>query len=625
MRFLALSPIAAYALLAGVALAILLLHLLKMPPARVVIPSVLLWARIGRGRKRPPARRLLSLLLALGVGLSLALALTRPEIAAFGASAPRLALVLDNSPSMAARMSDGRSRWEHALEQARALLERSSAATEVRLLDTVGRLGLQGFVERDAAIAALGRVPAAAWGQARMPPASLLPGAQVHLFTDGVAQLAAPESAVVHAVFEPADNVAVTAFEVRPLAQDPTRYEALVQVLNASPGDRRVRLLITGGERFSIKQDLNLRAGESVNASFDVSDFEGGVLGAATVCATDAFALDDFAYAVIPPHRAKRVLLVSAGNPQLEDALRHVPGARLSVVTPERYRSAGSYEALVLDRFAPREPPAAGALLLAPPARAWLAGPSSVVAGPRITDWDENHAVAGGIAWGNLRLTRASVAPAVNTSEALVLTGGRAPGALVIAGKARARWVKVGFALQDSNFALQPDFPVFLGNALNWVTESTPVLVSGLGMVEVPLRGAQVRDGSGKSVPVSLTDQGVVFEAPRADVYTVSAPIPGEQVPGGQVSGEQVSGEQVPGEQVPGGLVIAGQVLVVANVSNPDYALINRTRLADAAATPVAQTAPARAWNTEPWMLLLLFAGALLLVEWTAFTRRFTA
>ena len=93
------------------------------------------------------------------------------------------------------------------------------------------------------------------------------------------------------------------------------------------------------------------------------------------------------------------------------------------------------------------------------------------------------------------------------------------------AGEARARWVKVGFALQDSNFALQPDFPVFLGNALNWVTESIPVLVRGLGSVEVPLRGAQVRDGSGKPVAVSPTDRGVVFEAPRADVYTVSAPV----------------------------------------------------------------------------------------------------
>jgi hypothetical protein len=593
VRFLALSPTAAYALLAGVALAILLLHLLKLPPPRLVIPSVLIWARIERGRKRPPARRLLSLLLALAVGLSLALALTRPEIPALGTQGHRLALVLDNSPSMAARMSDGRTRWEHAAEQARTLLERSSPATEVRLLDTVGRLGVQTFVERDAALSALAQTTVTAWGQARMPPASLLAGAHVHLFTDGVAQIAAGENVIVHAVFEPADNVAVTAFQARPLAQDPTRYEALVQVLNASPRERRARLLITGADRYSITQDLDLRAGETVNATFDVSDFEGGVLGAAVVCETDAFALDDLAYAVIPPHRPKRVLLVTAGNPQLRDALRQVPGARLSVVTPERYPGAGRYDAFVLDRFAPAEPPPAGALLLAPPTRTWLAGPSTVLAGPRVTEWDDSHAVSGGIAWRNLRLTRASVATAATGAEPLVMAAGHASGALVTAGEAPTRWVKVGFALQDSNFPLQPDFPVFLGNALNWVMESTPVLVRGLGTVEVPLRGAQVRDGGGKPVAASVTDRGVVFEVPRPDVYTVSA--------------------------------AEGHVLVAANVTEPDYALINRSRLADADATPAGEAASAGPRNMELWMLLLLSAWALLLIDWTAFTRRFMA
>ena len=170
---------------------------------------------------------------------------------------------------------------------------------------------------------------------------------------------------------------------------------------------------------------------------------------------------------------------------------------------------------------------------------------------------------------------------------------GRASGAVVTAGEARARWVKVGFALQDFGFALQPDFPVFLGNALNWVTQATPVLVRGLGTVEVPLRAAQVRDGTGALVAVSPTDRGVVFEAPRADVYTVSAP--------------------------------DGEVLVAANATDPDYALINRTRLAEAAAAPVAEGASAGLWGMELWMLLLLLAGALLLIDWAALTRRFTA
>lgn len=590
MRFLALSPVVAFALLAGVALIILLLHLLRPPPRQIVVPSLLLWARVLRDRKRPDARRLLSLLLALGAGLSLALAFARPEIGAPGTSAHRLALVLDNSPSMAARMSDGRSRWEHAIEQGVALLEQSSAATEVRLLDTIGRLRVSGFVERDAAMAALTRLPVGAWGQAQMPTESLLADAQVHLFTDGVAQADAPERAIVHSVFEPANNVAVTAFEARPLGNDPTRYEALVQVLNASPGDLRVRLLITGGDRFSIVQDLDVRAGETVNATFDVSDFEGGVLGAAVVFETDALALDDFAYAVVPPHGPKRVLLVTPGNPPLEDALRSLPGVRLVVVPPDSYPRAGAHDAVVFDRFAPAEPPAAGALLLRPPSRKWLAEQSAALTRPRITSWNDGHAVTGGIAWRNLRLASASLSSAIDVpADALVLASGSASGALVTAGYSKARWIQVGFALQDSNFPLQPDFPVFLGNALNWVNAPIPVLARGLGSIEVALPGAQVRDGSGNSVAVSVTAQGVVFEAPRPDVYTVSAP--------------------------------SGDMRVVANLADPRYAQINRSRLSGGGATALQHDASTRAWNMELWALLLLLAGAFLLFEWAVFTR----
>ena len=595
MTFLALSPAAAWALLAVVALVILLLHLLRPPPSKLVVSSVLLWARVLRERKRPNVRRLVTLLLALGAGLCMALALTRPEVPGIAARVQHLALILDNSPSMAARMRDGRSRWEHAVEQARALLRQAGAPSEVMLMDTAGRLRMSGFVDRDSALAALARVPPAGWGNTWMPPMPLAAGAQLHLFTDGVAQIAAPDGAIVHPVFEPADNVAVTAFEALPQTQDPTRYEVLVQVLNASPGDQRIRLLITGGKRFSVAQEIDLRAGETVDATFDVSDFEGGVLGAAVVCRTDAFALDDLAYTIVPPHRPKRVLLVTPGNSSLEEALRNLPGVRLTAVPPDAYPRAAEYDAYVFDRFAPAEPPAAGALLLLPPARKWLGSQSTVVlAGAHVTKWNAAHAVTSGIAWRNVRLARATVdvAPATG-SDALVLARGSGSGALVTAGESRVRWIKVGFALEDSNFPLQADFPVFLGNALSWVTEPVPVLVRGLGSIEVALPGGQVRDGSGHPVAASATARGIVFEARNADVYSVSSP--------------------------------SGQAFVVANLADPRYALINRTRLNDGDATGVSGQPSARFWSAELWMLLLLLAGALLLVEWAVFTRRLGA
>ena len=97
-----------------------------------------------------------------------------------------------------------------------------------------------------------------------------------------------------------------------------------------------------------------------------------------------------------------------------------------------------------------------------------------------------------------------------------------------------------------------------------------------------------MHDGGGNSVAASVTAQGVVFEASRPDVYTANGP--------------------------------SGEVWVVANVGDPRYAQINRSRFSGGA-TALQRDASARNWNAELWALLLLLAGAFLLFEWAVFTR----
>src|SRR5690349_8291946 len=275
------NSIVAYGVLATIAALIVALHLLKPRAQRRVVSSTLIWASVARLRKSGDKlwRWWLALALSLAVGLAIALALTRPEIAgtAFGA---RMVLVLDNSPSMAARTRDGKSRWTHAVEQARAQIE--SAGTQILLVDTMGHAPVSGFVARPEALVVLERLHVVTYGSAQLP-ALPIDAAELHLFSDGVASLDIPPRAVIHSVFEAADNVAITALEVRPFPADPTRFEAFVQVFNASPEPQRARLTLRGGEHFSATQHLDLAAGELVDASFEVSRFEGGVLAAAAL------------------------------------------------------------------------------------------------------------------------------------------------------------------------------------------------------------------------------------------------------------------------------------------------------------------------------------------------------
>jgi hypothetical protein len=586
MPFLATSPALAYALLAVIAIAIVLLHLLKPRPRQMLVASTLLWASVAKRYKRRDRiwRWWLSLALCLAVGLAIGLALTRPDAAGTTTGA-RMVLVLDNSPSMSARTRDGRTRWSHAVERARSLIEASPA--QVMLLDTMGAAPVSGFVSREEAQAGLERMRVAIDGAAQMPALPEVASAELHVVSDGVASIDISDRAIVHSVFESADNVAVTALEVRPFPADPLRYEAFVQVYNASLVAKHARVTLRGSERFALSQELDLTPGELVDAAFDVSGFEGGVLAAAALSSNDAFALDDVAFAVVPAHRAKQVVLITQGNARLEDCLRSLAGVRLRTLTPAAYREDQHADAYVFDGFAPIKPPAVGALLFRPSAVGWLPAPAGEAINVTVANWDRAHPLADGVAWHDLRIKRATLHPAA--SERTVVS--TANGALIATGKAAAPWIIVGFAPQSSNLALQPGFPIFVGNALAWLGEVDPAVARSIGTVHVPLANAYVVDGAGTRIASRPTPDGTVFEASRPDVYTVHA-----------------------GPR---------QLKVVANLLDPRVADINHSRFVDRPPSNGTQPGGLKR-SVEPWIFLLLIAVAFLLIEWTAYTRRVT-
>ena len=595
MTFLAVSSPVAYAILAAVCALVFLLYRLRPPLPHVVVPSMLLWRRVLAGHKRSAVdwRWLLSLLLALGIALSIALALTRPEFPGLLAPSKRIVIVLDNSPSMAARTRDGESRWLHAISRARSIANAAGAGSQLMVADTMGFAEVSGFLSREAAIAILSRLPVASFGTPRMPPLFLDGGAaEIHLFTDGVALTYFPENAIVHSMFEQADNVGITAFEARPLSQDPTRYQAFVQVFNASPQKKQVRLAVRGGEKFELFRELEIPADGTADETFDVTDFEHGILRAEVATQADSFDADNVAYSMVDRHQPRRVLLVTPGDPLLEDAIRSLPGVKLATSTPSAYRTSTAFDAYVFDRFAPTQPPPAGALLFRASATSWLATTQTVIRNPAITHWDERHPLTAGVSWSSLRLRRAIVTDPVAGAFGVVSAKGAVEGDLVSTSDGAARWIHVGFALGDSNFQLHPGFVVFLGNALRWLTSETGTLTRDLGTVEVPLTDAAISDLDGNPVVATRTVAGTAFQATRPGVYTATG---------------------------------AGRRLqVICNVLDPRYAQINRSRLASLEADRVLADSSSTGWPIESWVLLLVLGAALLVADWAAFSRRMT-
>lgn len=576
----------ALALFALLAAAIVALHLIRPRATRAAVASNLVWGRVlGKSRQRSARWRWwLTLLLALAIGMGFLFAAVSPG-GLFGQPAQqRAVLIIDNAPSMQARMRDGRSRFAHALEDAQRWLRVQGDGIVVRVTDTMGLAPLTDYAPAARGMRTLREIPVASFGTPRVPSAAPGDGIARHVFTDGV-MLAHARGAIVHRVFEPTDNVAVTAFDVRRAPGEGVRSDALVQVFNASDKPMRARVHLRAQDGFTLARDLTLAAGELADLTLDVSAAT-GVLAAGVSAPRDGFALDDIAYALAPASTRREVLLVGPGDTRLEDALRALPGIHLTVARPADYAPDARYAAYVFDRFAPPQAPDAGSIVFAARGAAWLPATRERLVEPAIKTWDVTHPVASSLAWSNLRLRAAY---AIDGGSALVRDG--EGHALLSAIDAPRPLLYAGFAPSESNVALQPAFAAFLGQALAWVDTRETALRASPGQIEVPLANARITDGNARPVASTPSAQATRFLASEPDVYVAR-------------SGDHTR-------------------TIVVNRDDPEFARINRVRI-DAAEQKLS-TASARTAGPAPWMVVLAIVFALLLLDWAAWLRRVTA
>jgi len=572
MRFLALSPLAAAGLLAAVAIAVVTLYFLKPPPRRVVVPSHLLWLRVLRERKRrsDALRWWLSLVVALAIGLGLGLALTRPEVERLAGRVRRLAVVVDNGPTMATRCHDGRTRFDHALDWARRLLQEGSAGSEFLVADTAGQIRSGAFAERAAAREALARLTLSADARVRFPRLDLSDSpqwedAELYFISDGVLLDEWPVEARVLSVFEPAANAGITAFETRPQPADPSRYEASVELVSHFAEPREVSLRLSGPGRHRLERSLRLSPGQVSAETLDLSGFASGPLRASLVAPGDALELDDVAFSHLPG--STRVVLVSPGSPFLENALRSDRSVELTVLTPAEWDGKTPADVLVFDRFAPEAVPPSPGLVFGPPPSAWFPGVEPELVG-------RDHPLLENVALEDLRVV-AGTAPRIAVCES------------------PRRYVLVGFDLANSNLPLLTGFAIFLSNALGWLGGSQPPLLRELGSVELPGSVNAVTGLDGTEWPTVRSGARSWFEAASPGLYTASLGALGER-----------------------------RIRLAVNLSSPRVSQVSRSRFAGQDSPALPGEAPRG--GPEPWILLLGVSVILLLLEWWTFHRRLT-
>lgn len=572
------------------------LYWLKPPPRRVVVPSTLVWDRVLR-ESHPGSDRLrwwLSLLLAALIAAVVVSAIVPLSPAGTSGAASKLIVVLDDSPTMATRTTDGTSRWNHALAKARALMQARAPGTRIWLADTMRRVAVPAFENRDDALAQLARLHVAYGPVPTVPLPEPLAGVETVVITDGVSIGAVTAQARLESVFESVENAGITAFEVRALPADPRRYLAYVELVNASGVEKQIELAIVGVGDKRISRVFPVAAGGAHNEMIDISDFDRGPVRASIAVPGDGLATDDVAYSILPVRRMARVALVTSGNPYLEKSLHAQPRVELTVVAPGNDFDDRGFDAVVFDRHAPKSRPHVPALLFRPSRADWLPAPQKEIANLSAASWNAAHPLLENISLLDLSVDRAALVSLKDRPKDLesVLASGPGDVPLIIVHEEGVRWVLFSFGLEDSNFALHAGFPIFLNNVLNWMLGGQAIIARGLGLIEVPVSGARVVAADGNELPTQSIPGGSLFEVDTPGLFTV------------------VSAHQ--------------RLQVAANLFDRRITDVNKSRLAQIqpdAATP----GRAKPWFAfDSWFALLLIAALLLMFEWWSWNRRMT-
>ena len=568
-------------LLAMAALAAAVFRLRVRPP-RILLPSLLLWRRVLEDSREATwwerVRRAVSLVVTIAIAVALAFALTRPSRAAARTLAGhgRTLILLDSAPSMLARTRTGETRWTRAVAEARRLA--ASAPDEVTIATTS-----DGIIEgptADLASIDMALDTAAAGGDPTWWPGAATADT-VHFITDGGVARAIERGVTVHSVFEPAANVAITAFEVRPSLGGAAAGDAYVEVANYAADSQTAHLTITRGRATVLDRRLEMRAGETLRQIVPLARGGDAAIRARIEARADALDADNEAIAWIERARPLAVAVVGAHTTWLARLFAGDPDVRATFLDPSSYGRTIQADVFVFDRWAPDSVPNRPALSFAPP----LPIASEEV---RPT-WTASgaHAVVLGVDPFTVTIDKAR---AYRSLPLDVIAASARGTPLVYAGEqAGRRAVVLSFSAAESNLASAPAFPVLVGNALDWLARVSSAGVRRPGPVTFDDGLQRLEDERGRAVRLTGVDGRAVGVLRSPGLYFASSH--------------------------------GARVALAVNAGDAGTSNVGRTSLtADQQRRTVQAAGARRPW----WMYAVLAAFALACAEWWTWQRRIT-
>ena len=520
---------------------LLLLYFLKLRRVERTIPSTLLWKKAVQDLQvNAPFQKLrknLLLLLQFLLLVAVLLAIAGPVMNFVRQPERNVVLLIDQSASMKTIESDGRERIEHAKDAARDFVDNLASGSKAMVIAFSDRAEVIctftndkrrlkeriGSVESNDARTRIGEALqlAVAYSSsfvetttdAGFNPESLQ-FANIELFSDGRLTDASEEfvtraKMIHHVIGQTSDNVGVTAFDVRREIDRPGVVSVFAQVQNFSDKNVTMDASLYLGDKLKDVQQVTLGpimkatsrpAADAIpsgrNVLFEPFDHDEGGVIKVRLSRDDSFPVDNIATGPIDPPRAIRILVVCDDREiayMLDRVFRDALEINdVTVMNSAQYENAEEDEIAVEGRSAfdlvvisnhntNRLLPGNYMFFGGIPRIEELAIEGEVNEGYFVT-WREVHPLLRyvtldniyTIKWNRLKLP-AHAARLVDGEDSTVMALITDPG---------HRYVVVAFDLLESNFRMQPAFPIFMQNSVDYlcggaVTDASRLIAPG--------------------------------------------------------------------------------------------------------------------------------------------------
>jgi hypothetical protein len=427
------------------------------------------------------------------------------------------------------------------------------------------------------------------------------------------------------------DNLGIVGFSVRRDAADPVTARVFVEVLNAAAAPVTAPLSLSVDGAVEQRRALEIPAATPAapgrqSTIFELRNTAGGVL-LVTIGRDDTLASDNLAGAVLPPAERPSILLVvpdASGNDTissaswiLEDVLAELRSRALRRLTASEYERQAAAGALndadlvVFDRVTPATLPTAPTIHFgaAPPAVANLraaepAGPTNVLF------WQRSHPVLRNVALDSLLISRSTplfieaapqtqpgAVPAVPPQE--LMRGLDGTLLAITQDPSGVRRLIAAFDLSHTNWPLQASFPIFLSDAVDFLTLRADAAAGRAFKAGEPVEVRLRPDVPGKVTlrgPLEL----VLREADKASGSTLSAgllPRAGVYVVNGAAALDRA---------------------VIVNLADDVESSLATPETLEVAGRPV-EGVTGVAGTSEVWWWFVLAAAGLLAIEWLVY------